>query len=420
MRAWVIGSLTSVLLMASGCVTLPGQDQPLFGSPQVAPSASAEKETSEDDFSTSVYTLPDLRPGIRPALFSDEAGLWMMVDKVEDQLKTSGNLVRDEKINQYVRRLVCKLAGPHCKDIRTYVVRVPAFNASMMPNGVMQVWTGLILRARNEAQLAAVLGHEIGHYLRRHSLQRMRDARAATDFLIFFQMAAAYAGVPSAGNLAELLALGSIMAFSRENERESDKFGHRFLVENGYDPREAAKIWEQLIRENKASEEFQFRSLFFATHPPPEERTETLMRLANKSIGDGPPGETGRKGFLEVFRHHRESYLRDDLRLGRFSKSLELLKMLEEDGENVAEVKYFEGEVYRLRKKDKDLDKALKAYQVALKVGAPPPEIHRSLGLVYTKLKKTEKARASFTRYLELLPDAPDNMMIRYLIETTS
>ena len=55
------------------------------------------------------------------------------------------------------------------------LVRTPYFNASMAPNGMMQVWSGLLLRVDNEAQLAAVLGHEIGHYLARHSVERLRD-----------------------------------------------------------------------------------------------------------------------------------------------------------------------------------------------------------------------------------------------------
>lgn len=418
MRSKNLALSTLILLLSTGCVTLPGQDKPLFDILQ-APSTSGEKDPqAREGDEQSVYTLPDIGPGIRPALNTDEAGLWMTVDNVEAQLKTSGNLVRDPEINSYISGLVCKLAGPYCKDIRTYVVRVPVFNASMMPNGVMQVWTGLILRSRNEAQISAVLGHEIGHYLRRHSIQRMRDSISTYNFLIFVQMAAAYAGVPSAGNLAQLLAQGSLASFSRDNERESDAIGLKFLVESGYDPREASVVWNQLIREDKASDEFRFRSLFLETHPQPEERFKTLRRMANQAIAEGHTGEKGRQRFLDVFLPHRKSFLRDDLRLGQYSQTLELLKMLEEDGENIPEVKYFRGEVYRLRKKEKDVEKALAAYQKALSVGTPPPEIHRSMGMVFSKLKQQGNARASYQRYLELQPDAPDALMIKHLIET--
>ena len=62
--------------------------------------------------------------------------------------------------------------------IRVYAMRQPDFNASMAPNGMMIVHTGLLAHMRNEAQLAAVLGHESGHYLRRHSVQNWRSLKS--------------------------------------------------------------------------------------------------------------------------------------------------------------------------------------------------------------------------------------------------
>ena len=68
---------------------------------------------------------------------------------------------------------------------QVHLVRTPLFNASMAPNGMMQVWTGLLLRVDDEAQLAAVLGHEFGHYLARHSTERLRDAKSRSAFGAF-------------------------------------------------------------------------------------------------------------------------------------------------------------------------------------------------------------------------------------------
>ena len=65
----------------------------------------------------------------------------MMADRAEKKLQSAGNLVRDPEINRYVRGIACKLAGPHCKNIRVYVVRHALFNASMLPNGTMVVWS---------------------------------------------------------------------------------------------------------------------------------------------------------------------------------------------------------------------------------------------------------------------------------------
>ncbi|HVE54757.1 MAG TPA: M48 family metalloprotease, partial [Ramlibacter sp.] len=101
----------------------------------------------------------------RPALDTDEGGLWALMDREETRLRRSPLVVRDEALTKYLRDLVCSLGGEHCTDVRVHVVRTAQFNASMAPNGSMQVWSGLLLRVDNEAQLAAVLGHELGHYL---------------------------------------------------------------------------------------------------------------------------------------------------------------------------------------------------------------------------------------------------------------
>src|SRR6185312_709398 len=122
----------------------------------------------------------------RPAASTDEGSLWAFMDREEHRLQQSAFVIRDKALHDYVAGVVCKLAGEHCPDIRVYIVQTPLFNASMAPNGMMQVWSGLLLRMTSEAQLAAVLGHEIGHYLARHSIERLRDAKsksAAGQFL---------------------------------------------------------------------------------------------------------------------------------------------------------------------------------------------------------------------------------------------
>src|SRR5882672_802504 len=199
--------------------------------------------------------VADLKPAERPAPNSNEAGLWMQVERTESQLRTSGTLVRDPALQAYIQGIACRVAGPHCDGIRVYVVRTPTFYASMAPNGMVRVGTGLLLRVANEAQLAYVLGHEIAHYLRRHSLQRWEDIRAKS------------------ANIAN--ERDSIAAFSRENEREADQLGYELLVKAGYDPREAPRAWERLLAERSARSSAP-PNPFFATHPTSAERLAML------------------------------------------------------------------------------------------------------------------------------------------------
>ncbi len=204
----------------------------------------------------------DLRPSYRPQPGTDEAGLWLQADKAEQEVRRSNLLIRDRGLNDYVRDLACRIGGEYCQDIRVYIVRNPYFNAMMAPNGMMQIWSGLLFRTRNEAQLAAVIGHELGHYARRHMVERMRDARTKSDLGVFFAL-----GLGLPGMMINMAMISSIFSFSRDQEREADAFGLERMARAGYAPLEAAHVWEQLIAEEAAATDKQDRGYFFATHP---------------------------------------------------------------------------------------------------------------------------------------------------------
>ena len=359
-------------------------------------------------------------PGARPDLKSDEAGLRMMYDKAEAGMQTSGALIRDPELNQYISDLVCKLAKEYCAEIRVYIIRAPYFNATMGPNGAMQVWSGLLLRVRNEAQLATVLSHEIGHYLKRHSVERMRNVVATSNGLAFFQLAMAGAGVGFIGAVGQLVAMAELTAYNRDQEREADLFGHQFLVEHEYDPYQAAKIWENLREEQKADGDDDSKSLFLASHPLPNERRETLDKLAQRTDASVINWETGQDRYNAALRKHRKTYLQDELQLRRFDRFEALLEMLLKDGVNTGELRFFLGEIHRLRNEGSDMETAQRHYEQALKDGGAPAEIYRSMGQVHQKSGMPAKAKASYKRYLELAPNSTDAKMIEHLMRTMS
>jgi predicted Zn-dependent protease len=393
-----------------------------------AVSSPTDTQNSEDYFNGdafnyegNTYRLADLSPGERPALSSDEAGLWRSMDRFEQQLTTSGSLVRDEELLSYIRGVACRVAGEHCASVRVFVVENPTFNASMAPNGLMMIHTGLLLRTRNEAELASVLGHEIGHYLRRHSYQRMKDIVDKTNFLVFFQIALAAGGVPVVGQASQIFVEGSLAAFSRDNEREADGYGSLLLHQVGYDPREAANIWARITREIEAKDDDEDRPIFYASHPPTKERQQVLADLGEKLAVKMPRKELGRDRFLEIAAPRRATWLRQETHLRQFKRSEALFDMMLEDGVNPAELHYFKGEIYRLRNEDKDAKTALESYEKALAAeGAPPPEIYRSMGLLYRQQDDNKKAADAFRNYLTRVPDAEDRLFIENLIGTMS
>lgn len=362
------------------------------------------------------YRISDLQPNQRPMLNSDEDGLWMLVDRMESDIRTAGNRIHDPALNAYLQKVTCRVAGSHCSAIRIYLMRVPAFNASMAPNGMMMIWSGLLLRAQNEAQVAAVIGHEVGHFLRRHSVQRMRNIIEQTNSLTFVQFFLAGAGAGAAGGLLQLAALGSIQSFSRDNEREADGYGILLMREAGYDPREASKVWSRLGRERSAIKEQNNSVPFLASHPASEERESVLKRLGER-LQTPTATDTGRDRFLEATLPFRAGLLRDELHRRQYDSFAALIDILMEDGANPAELHYFKGEMHRLRDGKGDAMSALDAYQAAKSApGIAPADIDRSVALAYRKAGKPEEARAALRRYLDSNPNAPDSAMIRQML----
>jgi predicted Zn-dependent protease len=349
-------------------------------------------------------------PGGRPPPESDEAGLWMQMDRAEAALRTSGRLSTDPALTSYVRAVVCRVAGPLCSDLRIYVVRTPNVNASMAPNGAMQVWTGLLLRVDNEAQLAYVLGHEIAHYIKRHSIAQWRDLRDKAAAMTFLRALTGAAGIGFVGDLGTLITLGTIFAFSREHEREADLVGIGLLRAAGYDVREAPRIWEALREEQRASKTTN-PFVFFATHPPTDERIATLRQLASASAED-EPRYVGAEAYRAVTRSRRATLLRAELRRRELAGSQVLLARLLKQGDGLGELHFFHGELYRLRAEDGDEARAIAAYEQSLQFSDAPPEAHRGRGLLLMKSGDRAQARLAFTRYLEAQPNATDRPII--------
>ena len=429
-----VAALACVGLMAAGCQTTDTkQAYQAALKPAVAPEQGTEPEpadvpeppdpadiadgrdvtASQQQYKT--YDYADLNPGERPAKNTDEAGLWMAMDRAEKRLATGGNLITDPALNRYVRRITCALAGDYCGDIRVYILRQPQFNASMSPNGMMNVYSGLLLRSRNEAQLATVLGHEIGHYLRRHSAQRVEDIVNKTSGLVAFQLVTAALGVPTVGSLASLAAQGSIASFSRNNEREADGYGLLLMGRAGYSPHEASKVWTRLKREY-ASAESRKRSVFYASHPSQDEREAVLKDLAGIVEVEGGVGALNEAEYQAAIAPHRFGFLQDELGKRDPATFEPLLDLLIEDGFDTATLHYFKGEMYRVRGDDEDAERALAEFAKAEEAESAPAELFRSKGLVLRRLGRAEEANAAFGTYLDRAPQADDRDMIQFMM----
>ena len=345
----------------------------------------------------------------KPELASDEGGLWAMMDREESKLRRSSFVVRDNAWRDYLSALACKLAGEHCADMRVYTVRTPLFNASMAPNGMMQVWTGLLLRMENEAQLASVIGHEIGHYLQRHSLERLRDARAKSAF------ATLMAPFGLVGLVGQMGAIASLLAFSREHENEADRIGVALVRKAGLDPREASKVWANVRAEVAAGPggDPAQRNVMWATHPGVEERQVQLQKLTESDSGD-----SGEARYLERIEPMLWSLGEEELKRAQYDESIVLFDRLGARRPQRGDLRWFRGEAQRLRGQAGDVDSARAYFEAALTLDKPPAQAHRSLGFIHREQGRKTDAADAFKKYLEAAPAAGDAGLVQsYLSE---
>jgi beta-barrel assembly-enhancing protease len=381
-------------------------------------SYDSDNRYNAEDWSADRYEVLPIAPNERPNPGTDEAGIWFTADKVEAHIMAQANRITDPALTQYVTAVVCRVAGTYCPDARTYIIRIPEFNASMMPNGLMQVWSGLLIRITSEAEMASVFGHEIGHYLLRHGvIGHRRRVDMATSQLIIGVMAGA-AGVPSISDINSIMAAGTYFEHSRDQERQADGYGYLLMTRAGYDPIEAPAIWQFLSDEIEAmgKDDVMF---FGRTHPINEERYVMGRKLAEElKAKAGKPLEFGQDRYVQAILPHRAQFLQDELGKRQFSAFQLILDKWRDVGVKNGEIEFFQGELYRTRSdpEENDLENAASVYEFALTLPGAPERIYRSMGLVYKKLNQHDDMNAAFRKYLELVPDAQDASLIKMML----
>ena len=368
--------------------------------------------------------VPLIGPGFKPT-DEDEKGIWQLMDRAEEEISGSNLLVKDPELISYLQGIIGSVGGPAAKDMRIYLAHVPDFNAMMFPSGFSVIFTGLLLRMRSEAQLAGVIAHESGHFLRRHMIRSWRDQRKKTDLFAIGAMVAGVGGQPAGvylGDYVQLAQLGTILSlfsYSRAMEAEADAMGARLHRGGGYPPIEMANVWDQLIGEEDASARYRRKRRRRGTCSTrirrPTSRMADLKLSAAEVTVPGRAYDSGRARYLSKIASIRPMLLDDQVRLNDPGASQYLLNTLALDGWNGL-LRYYEGEVWRLRSRAGDDARAAQSYAVAVAYPDAPPEAWRSHGLALYKEGRSGEAKAALGRYLQMKPGAPDAPFIRQMV----
>jgi predicted Zn-dependent protease len=152
-------------------------------------------------------------------------------------------------------------------------------NAFCLPNGRIAIYTGILPITQTEDGLAVVMGHEVAHAILRHGGKRMTQGTIANIAAAAADAGFAFSEISdeSKGYLMAAVGVGTkltVLSYSRDHEREADKEGLRYAIRAGYDPNEAPKLWERMAQLGGGS-----GIVWLSTHPPSEERAQTLREL---------------------------------------------------------------------------------------------------------------------------------------------
>ncbi|MHA0796818.1 M48 family metalloprotease [Gilvimarinus sp. F26214L] len=219
--------------------------------------------------------------------------------EMHEKLMASAPIYEDEELQAYLEQVGQKVAENADRPDLDYtftIIDSPDINAFALPGGFVYVNRGLLGYLQSEAQLAAVLAHEIGHITARHGVRRdtaQKGAGIGTGILSVLSVLTT--GTNVVGDVANLYASAAVMGYGREMELEADRFGAQYLYNSGYDPQAMVEVigvlknHERFMR-LKAQDRGEKRQTYhgvFSSHPRNDERLRQVVGEAGKLAEGG-------------------------------------------------------------------------------------------------------------------------------------
>lgn len=338
------------------------------------------------------------------------------------QFSEDYGISQDAALNRYLAGVGSTLAGrSHRPDMpyRFQAVNANYVNAYAFPGGSIAATRGILLEIGSEDELAALMGHEIGHVNARHFAERQAQA-TLLEIVTATATVAAAAKKPQYGELAQLIGSlggGALLAhYSRDNEREADALGLEYMHKAGYNPEGMVDLMDMLNSQAKSKPNA--LELMFATHPMSSERLANTQRALRTTYSDG-----ARKP------RQKERYLDNTARL----RALRPAISEQQKGEAMLNQKKFEAAESHLRQAlalapddypglvlMAKTQMAMKRPQEAQPYLARAKAIYPSeaqasqlAGVAHLQMRQPDKALAAFQEYDRLLPGNPNTTFLK-------
>ncbi len=356
---------------------------------------------------------------------AEERELWEKAAALESRLEGSPLVERNQAIEDYIGAIAARLlphmgSSPH--EIRTRILADPFINAAALPNGAIYFHAGTFVGVETEAQLALIVGHELAHYVERHSLRFQLTAAYRRDVgKIVTRVLGTIALVGGQPLIAMDLfryedKVGTILdpqvlGYSRDLESSADQVAVTALHRAGYDLEDAIKVFDTLGAELPADEIAE--PYYLGSHPTREERRESCRELASRkplvtdvvtNVGD----------FDTIVAPMRLRSARLDLAIGRVTRAQHAIEQYLRTHPDSSEGHLVLGMVHERRGDDlAEQRAALAAFESAVRLDPNSAPAHRALGLAYRTVGNDELARQHLARFLEIEPGAADAAILR-------
>lgn len=317
----------------------------------------------------------------------------------------------DPGLQAYVSRVGQKLGKASIFPDLPYefvVINSNDLNAWALPGGKIAINRGLLVDLSDEAQLAAVLAHEISHVTKRHSA-RMQNKATGAGLLGALVGIGVGMKVPALRDIG--MQAGSAIAFagqanySRDHEIQADNEGIKLMVKAGYDPLAAVEIQQLFLKQSQARKSNALEALF-ASHPPSQERVTNNQQKIKKYPSGGFRGKNEYQQAIAAVTRDKPAYaLYQDAQKAYAAKNYTLAESLSSKAIALQPKEYlfweFKGVSLFQQKKNRE---SLAAFDKAIGMNARffRPYLYR--GLAYQALSDMSKAESSLTASINLLP----------------
>ncbi len=226
---------------------------------------------------TACATSPTGRSQI---IFMPDAQMNQMGLQTFDQMKKDKPINHNGKYNQTAQCIVQAITQGMGVNWEVVVFEDKTLNAFALPVNKIGVHTGMMQLVDNQDQLAAVLGHEVGHVLARHSNERASQETLVQQGMGLIQQTELGQNALTIGLLGLGAQYGVLMPYSRTHESEADEIGVDLMAKAGFDPQQSVQLWKKMEQASQGNQPIEFMS----THPAHETRIQQLQAHMPKAL----------------------------------------------------------------------------------------------------------------------------------------